>query len=139
MRHRGLGTHQTCVSLGYLNRDTLIRNGHTLLSRLYRGLYSGTVHCGHPNNGMRVAATYDHSKRYALAITSGNVNVPGRTRSDIFRHFCHISGDHDGTANNANLNLTVIGRVTHVRGTHVGLRDRISINAAVAIAFPATG
>lgn len=138
IRHRGIGTRGSFVSLACLNRDTPILNDQDLLSRLYRGLYSGTVQCGHPNKGIRLVATYAQSKRYALAIGSGNVNVPGRTRSDIFRQFCQISGDQDGTANNAKLKLTVIGRVTHVRGTHVQLRDRVGINAAVAIIFRAT-
>lgn len=133
---RGLriGTRREGMTLGFSNASYVMQNGERLLARLIRGLYRGTVHCGGRNNAMGIAMR-GLNNGAILAIRSGNVNVPGSRRRHIFRHFCEISGDHSGRANNANLKLTVMGRVIRLRSTKLALSDRIKHNAAVGIRF----
>lgn len=116
------GTRGRKVAVAISAGATIVGNGHGRVCRLVCGLYSGTVHCGHRGNSMGVVAN-SSGRRPFIGITSAKVNVPRGRRGHIFRHFCHISGDHSGRANNANLKLTVIGRVARERNKRVSLRD----------------
>ncbi len=125
------------VALGLVNSSTFIINTGGVVSRVVCGLYSGTVGCGGRGKVMSIVVGAVRGG-IGIAIHSANVNVPLTSRGEIFREFCEISGDRSGRVNNANLNLSVMGRNTTCRGTRVSLRDIRSGNADVAVSFTGT-
>lgn len=128
----GFGTRGGGIRVAIRNASYGIGNAGSLVRRLICGLIRGTVGCGISNNGMAISISRRSDQIY-LGISSANVNVPRGCLNEIFRHFFEISGSHSGTANNAKLNLTVIGRATRCLNNNISIGDGRGRNARVAI------
>lgn len=112
-------------------------NGCSLLCSVFHGLCSGTVTC--TNRNVRVAIDYcGRSPGFCcFDFSSGNINISRRRIGHVFRHFCHISGNHDHGINKANLKLSVIGGNMGFRGKRVSTGDKL--NGKVAFFFALGG
>lgn len=71
-----------------------------------------------------------------LHFISRNPNIPPRSHSGVFRHFCATSPSHTQRGNNANLNVTVTRSIIGTRRNFVYTANASKKNLAFAIILP---
>lgn len=73
-----------------------------------------------------------------IQFDSRNPNIPPRTQSGVFRHFCATSPSHTHRGNNAKLNVTVTRSIIGTRRKFVYTSNDRKAKLALAIILPVT-
>lgn len=131
-----IGGHGVRFSMLYGPRSVVNCFSASGLSGVLCGLLSGTTGCGGRNNCVRIALVCTRSESFIqLRMGSGNDNVSGSGRGDLFGQFCRKSCQGFGAVN-ANVNLSLMGSLIRLRKKDVRIRDRRNQKARFVIALP---